>query len=75
LLLGGAVNGGRVIADWPGLADSNLYSGRDLMPTSDLRSLFKTVLAAHLEISPAHIEREVFPDSAAAKPMQGLIKT
>jgi uncharacterized protein (DUF1501 family) len=75
LLLGGAVNGGRVIADWPGLAASNLYSGRDLMPTSDLRSLFKTILTDHLEIAHAHIESEVFPNSVAAKPMQGLIKT
>jgi uncharacterized protein (DUF1501 family) len=37
LLAGGAVKGGRVISDWPGLRPANLFEGRDLTPTSDLR--------------------------------------
>ncbi len=41
LLLGGAVRGGRVLGNWPGLAQKNLYQGRDLMPTTDLRAVFK----------------------------------
>src|SRR4029077_5448896 len=45
LLLGGAVMGGRVIADWPGLSARALYQGRDLTPTLDLRSVFKGILA------------------------------
>lgn len=73
-LLGGAVEGGRVIADWPGLATDALYEGRDLKPTLDLRSVFKGVLAAHLGIAESDLEERVFPDSRAAKPMDGLTK-
>jgi len=72
-LLGGAVAGGRVIADWPGLATSALYEGRDLKPTLDLRSVFKGVLAAHLGVAERDLEERVFPDSRAATPMAGLV--
>jgi uncharacterized protein (DUF1501 family) len=75
LLLGGAVNGGRVIADWPGLGQSQLFEGRDLQPTADVRSLFKGVLAEHLELQDSFINSEVFPDSAATKPMRDIIRT
>ena len=44
LLAGGAVKGGRVIADWPGLKDADLYESRDLKPTTDLRAVLKGVL-------------------------------
>ncbi len=74
ILLGGAINGGRVLADWPGLKNSDLYEGRDLMPTADARSLFKGILADHLEIPDSLLERSVFPDSAAAPPMENLIR-
>ena len=74
ILLGGAVNGGRIIADWPGLATSNLYDGRDLQPTTDSRSLFKSVLADHLQLPGSFLDRSVFPDSAAAKPITDLIR-
>lgn len=73
-LLGGAVAGGRVVADWPGLATNALYEGRDLQPTLDLRSVFKGVLAAHLGIAERDLEERVFPDSRAAKLMDGLTK-
>jgi uncharacterized protein (DUF1501 family) len=72
--LGGAISGGRILADWPGLARADLLEGRDLKPTSDLRSVFKGVLADHLKIGRARLEETVFPDSANAKPLQGLIK-
>ncbi|MEL7185258.1 MAG: DUF1501 domain-containing protein [Pseudomonadota bacterium] len=75
MLLGGAVNGGNVVADWPGLRDSNLYAGRDLMPTTDLRSVFKGVLAEHLDLDPAYLNSRVFPDSGDAPPMRDLIRT
>src|SRR5207244_3875792 len=39
LLAGGAIKGGRVISDWPGLKPANLYQARDLAPTTDLRSV------------------------------------
>jgi len=75
ILLGGAVNGGKVRADWPGLAKNNLYAGRDLLPTSDVRGLFKGLLADHLGLAPAFLEREVFPDSPAAPAMRDLIRS
>ncbi len=72
-LAGGSVNGGRVIADWPGLRASDLYQGRDLMPTTDVRSVFKAVLNDHLGIAESALETSVFPDSSAAAPIDGLI--
>ena len=74
LLLGGAVNGGQVMADWPGLSNGNLYQGRDLKPTTDLRSLFKGVLGEHLLLPENFVEREVFPDSRGAKPLRDIIR-
>jgi uncharacterized protein (DUF1501 family) len=73
-LLGGAVHGGRVIADWPGLSARALYQGRDLAPTTNLHSALKGVLADHLRVSTRALETSVFPDSAAAKPLQGLLR-
>ncbi|HET8698461.1 MAG TPA: DUF1501 domain-containing protein [Gammaproteobacteria bacterium] len=74
-LAGGAVRGGRVIADWPGLAERDLYQARDLRPTVDLRAVFKGVLRDHLGVTPAALDTQVFPGSAAAAPMDGLVKT
>ena len=62
LLLGGAVDGGRVVCDWPGLSARALYQGRDLQPTLDLRSVIKTVLRDHLRIGARTLDTEVFPD-------------
>jgi uncharacterized protein (DUF1501 family) len=73
LLAGGAVKGGRVIANWPTLKPASLYQGRDLAPTTDLRAVVKGVLADHLGISESVLASTVFPDSAATKPMKGLI--
>ena len=74
ILLGGAVNGGRVIADWPGLKRSDLYEERDLMPTTDMRGLFKGLLAEHLGIPKHLLDEKVFPNSKTAKAMQGLVR-
>jgi uncharacterized protein (DUF1501 family) len=62
LLLGGAVRGGRVVSDWPGLSERELYQGRDLRPTLDLRSVIKTVLRDHLKVSSRTLDADVFPD-------------
>ena len=74
LLIGGAVNGGRVMADWPGLSNSDLYQDRDLRPTTDLRSLFKGVLGEHLLLPENFVETEVFPDSRTVKPLRYVIR-
>ena len=73
LLAGGAIEGGRVIADWPGLKDANLQDGRDLKPTTDLRAVLKGVMKDHLGLSDRVLANAVFPDSGAIKPMQGLV--
>ena len=72
-LAGGAVRGGRVIADWPGLSINALHEKRDLRPTADLRSVLKGVLADHLGLSNAALAEKIFPGSIGVKPMQGLI--
>jgi uncharacterized protein (DUF1501 family) len=61
LLAGGAVRGGRVIADWPGLAARDLVEGRDLRSTLDLRAVEKALCTQHLGLDPARVDREVFP--------------
>ncbi len=73
LLVGGAVKGGRVHADWPGLADANLHENRDLKPTTDLRAILKGVLRDHVGIPDGALATTVFPDSAAVKAVSGLI--
>jgi uncharacterized protein (DUF1501 family) len=65
-LLGGAVAGGRVMANWPGLSTGELYQQRDLKPTLDLRSVMKSVLHDHLRIASGPIDTQVFPDSQSA---------
>jgi uncharacterized protein (DUF1501 family) len=73
LLAGGALKGGRVVADWPGLKDADLYQDRDLKPTTDLRAVLKGLLGDHLSV-PAHVlASDIFPDSAAIKPIPGLV--
>jgi uncharacterized protein (DUF1501 family) len=73
LLAGGAVKGGRVIADWPGLKESDLLEGRDLKPTTDLRAVLMGVLRDHVRVGDKVLASAVFPDSAGIKPMSGLV--
>ncbi|MGA2495355.1 MAG: DUF1501 domain-containing protein [Roseiarcus sp.] len=72
-LAGGALAGGRVVADWPGLKVAELYEQRDLKPTTDLRSVLKGVLAEHLGLSAETLARSVFPDTLGVAPMKGLV--
>ncbi|MBX9711971.1 MAG: DUF1501 domain-containing protein [Xanthobacteraceae bacterium] len=73
LLAGGAVKGGRVISDWPGLRATDLYENRDLKPTIDLRGVIKGVLHDHLGLGDRVLADAVFPESGAVRPMKGLI--
>jgi uncharacterized protein (DUF1501 family) len=73
-IAGGAVRGGRVLSDWPGLSRAALHEGRDLRPTTDLRSILKGVMADHLHVPTAALQRDVFPDSAAVRPVQDLFR-
>ncbi len=74
-LVGGAVRGGRVVSDWPGLGAGALYEGRDLRPTLDLRAVFKGVLHEHLGVTAVDLQRSVFPDSEAVAPLRDLLRT
>ena len=71
LLAGGAVKGGRVISDWPGLKPANLYEARDLAPTTDLRAVLKGVLRDHLGLAERVLAETVFPDSARGEADEG----
>ncbi|MGH7016592.1 MAG: DUF1501 domain-containing protein, partial [Caulobacteraceae bacterium] len=73
LLLGGALKAGGIIGDWPTLAQNRLFQDRDTWPALDMRSLFKGVLRDHLGIEKAALDSRVFPSSAAAAPVSGLV--
>jgi uncharacterized protein (DUF1501 family) len=72
-LAGGAVKGGRVLADWPGLKDAQLKDGRDLAATTDLRAVAKGIAVDLLGATSAHLAKNVFPGSDKIEPMRGLI--
>lgn len=60
MLLGGAVRGGRVLADWPGLAPANLYEARDLKPTLDLDALLAGAAAESFGLDPVRTRTALF---------------
>jgi len=72
-IVGGAVKGGRVIADWPGLKEADLHEARDLKATTDLRAVLKGVLQDHLRVDERALAATVFPGSDDVKPMAGLV--
>ena len=80
LILGGDISGGRVIADWPGLSQSNLYENRDLNPTTNLDTLIASLASASFGLDNTLVAKTLFPESANHKSMSnklldGLIKT
>ena len=75
MLLGGAVQGGRVVADWPGLAAGNLQDGRDLKATLALDALIASACAESFSLEPNRIARVLFPHGAIVKPTEKLLRT
>lgn len=75
MILGGDVNGGKVIADWPGLNASSLYEGRDLKPTTNLNTLIASITGAGFGIDPTRISNTLFPESNNSKPIEGLLRS
>src|SRR5271169_5117123 len=73
ILAGGALKGGRVLADWPGLKDTDLYEHRDLRATTDLRAVLKGLLGDHLRVDDRALGTDVFPNSLDVPPMPGLV--
>jgi uncharacterized protein (DUF1501 family) len=73
LLVGGALKGGRVIADWPGVKDPDLHERRDLKPTTDLRAVLKGLLRDHLRVDERALATKVFPESEGVGAVEGLV--
>jgi uncharacterized protein (DUF1501 family) len=73
LILGGALKGTGIVGDWPTLKQQALFENRDVAPTLDMRGLFKGVLADHMGVDRAALETTIFPNSAAARPVTGLV--
>ncbi len=71
-VLGGAVKGGRIVGDWPGLAQ--LEENRDLRVATDSRRVMKGLLRDHLGLDAASVDRKVFPDTAVLRPFDHLLK-
>lgn len=72
MLLGGAVRGGRVLADWPGLAPAALYEGRDLKPTTPLDGVIGSAVAGHFGLDAARVLPLLFPGTGA-RAIDGLV--
>ncbi len=73
-LVGGAVAGGRIVADWPGLADEKLFEQRDLAATTDLRAVLKGVLGDHLGIGASALGARIFPGTEQLAAVGGLVR-
>jgi uncharacterized protein (DUF1501 family) len=73
MLLGGAVAGGKVVADWPGLSNAALYEGRDLKPTTDLDALIAGALAQHYGLDAPRVMTSLFPDARGTALSENLI--
>ncbi len=74
MLFGGAVKGGRVVADWPGLATANLYEARDLKPTMQLDAFIGGAVAGHFGVEPARVMAALFPASGRTAAIEGLLR-
>src|SRR5580658_7466315 len=73
LLAGGALKGGRVVADWPGVKRASLFEDRDLRATTDLRAVLKGLLKDHLRVDDRALAADVFPGSDGVEAMAGLV--
>lgn len=61
MMAGGALRGGRIVTDWPGLTEAELYRRRDLMPTRDVRAHAGWIMHHLLGLDRRVIEQTVFP--------------
>jgi uncharacterized protein (DUF1501 family) len=75
MLVGGAVNGGRVLGDWPGLKPNDLYEARDLRPTTALDSLIAGAASESLGLDPRRTAAALFAQAGSAQPLTGLIRS
>lgn len=78
MLLGGAVQGGRVLGDWPGLAANALYEGRDLRPTTSLSAVIATATGECFGVAPARVAKALFPTvpgGTFSQPLPALLRS
>jgi uncharacterized protein (DUF1501 family) len=73
LVMGGGLKRGGIVGDWPTLASAKLFENRDTYPATDMRSLFKGVLAEQLGMDRRALDTAVFPDSGGAAALTGLV--
>ncbi|MCS6762825.1 MAG: DUF1501 domain-containing protein [Candidatus Protistobacter heckmanni] len=72
-LLGGNVRSRRAVyGQWPTLARSALYEGRDLAVTTDFRSVFAALCERHLMLPDRALEA-VFPQAPGQTPLVGKL--
>jgi len=74
MLVGGAVQGGRIVADWPGLAPANLQDGRDLKPTLALDALVAATCSESFGVEPDRVARVLFPHGPRTRPLPKLLR-
>ena len=61
VLAGGAIRGGQVVSDWPGLSEAQLYDRRDLMPTRDVRAHAAWIMRGLFGLPVGVFETAIFP--------------
>jgi len=74
MLVGGAIDGGRVVADWPGLADAALYENRDLRPTTSLEAVIASASTEHFGLERKLVAKTLFPESSAIASISRIVR-
>ena len=61
LVAGGAIRGGKIYGQWPGLEEADLFERRDLMPTSDVRAWAAHAMRGLYGFDRGLLQDKVFP--------------
>jgi uncharacterized protein (DUF1501 family) len=75
IIAGGAIRGGKVYGRWPGLAEGQLFEGRDLMPTADVREIAAAMLHSQFDVSTGDLTSRIFPGLALDLHSQAYLRT
>lgn len=74
IVAGGAVRGGKVFGKWPGLREDQLFEGRDLMPTADVREIAAALLHSQFDVSADDLTSKIFPGLSLDIRSQGFLR-
>lgn len=69
-IFGGAIRGGKVHADWPGLQKANRYKQRDLAIGTDIRSVYKGLLVEMFGANQNDFNQVIFPSVQQYAPLK-----